>query len=315
MKSKIIKSIPVVTCILLILSVACEKAPEPPKNLTFKAECFITTKGSENIKLGGVEVVILDGSMIEFNNFNQSYTNVFAPAQKALNEFVGWEGFVGDMVSQATNKTEQASSSPESSEKLKNDNLTKMRNISDYIAWQEIKEEIPDLPLNVIKVFDKIIDEHKELAETHNELEKEANKICSYNNQLSLIFSQISDYEIKRTRTDADGKLEIKLPICESYIVIAQSQRMVTSEDDPEKYFWILRAERPKSETDVDIEDEVEIKLQMSNYNLSNMNEEKPEESTEKRLILKSPKVTSMARGMSLIRKMLIKEQIRKALN
>jgi hypothetical protein len=308
------KNVMFLASMILTTIVACTKAP---KTLTLKAECFITTKASDNIKMGGVEVVVLDGSMIEFSKLNQSYTNVFAPVQKALNDFVGWSGFV-DNIAGDTNKSDQASSSGNQeasgiSEKDEKDekerNLEKIFTIADSIAWQEIKKENPDLPLRIVKQLDKLTNENKEIFESHNKLVEDANKVCSYKNQLALIFNEIKDYEVKRTRTDAEGKIEINLPIKESYVIIAQSDRMVSSEDNKEKYFWIIRTGKPE------LGDENEIKIQMSNYNLSNMNEEEPEESTEERLILKSPKVSSMASGMAIIRKLVISEQINKMLN
>jgi hypothetical protein len=294
--------LPIVTCILVI-AVACEKAPEPPKSITFKANCFITTKGSDNIKMGGVEVVFLDGEMIEFSKLHQTYTNVFEPAQKALNDFAGWNVWSNDSENKSeTNKNEQIISDPDLSQEGPSEDLeakNRIFNIAEYIAWEQIKKEYNNIPLDLIKITDEQFAEHKEIAEEYIQLEKGANYICSYNNQLDLIFSQISDYEIKRERTDADGKLEIKLPEKKSYVIIAKSQRMVVSEDSPENYFWILRAENQNSDNEL----EPEIKLQLSNYNLSNLNEENPEETTEERLMLKAPEVMSMAGGIALLKK------------
>ena len=207
-----------------------------PKATTVSGQVFIVTKGAENVKLGAVEILLIERPQVtEFLQKKQpAIESEMASKQEELKKIE--QGRVPDVL-------------------LTNAAYAKALSESDKLQKQEEKQQA--LMEQLVKNYsddpehDKAFSDAK--AEADSIISKEQSAIEEMEAAQSAVIKGLKNYPaatdyfedfspviIQKTLSDADGKFSFTYPRNKPLTIFAHAQRMVL--DKTEIYYWLVDA-------------------------------------------------------------------------
>ncbi len=221
------------TALLYLLSVSGCKA----KETTLSGQAFIVTRGGKNIKLGLIEVQLIEKDAVrEFLKKRQvSIDSAIVSRQHEI-----------EVATAALQKAEKAFELLKTNAPLDNPEYIKMRLKADSIFRQNNFSSSPEEQV----IRQKLGDISHQYSEQYMKLgdNKEYTKWDLIHAQTSFDrFPVANDYlsdfifpTSQRTLTDADGKFSFSYPQDKTLTIFAKTERLVG--DKTEKYCWLVNA-------------------------------------------------------------------------
>ena len=211
-----------------------------PRETTLSGQIFIVTRGSENIKLGLVEVQLIE---------KQSVSEFLQKKQATIDSEIASRQRDYDLARENLTKTNR------SAEFMSVDE-------TNYLAMNNSRKNL-EIILNGGKEFVSIYrrngldqeatDQEKKLDETVSEIRVLCARIISVENAVveakarlektptaEIYFENFSADSFQKSLTDADGKFSLSYPRNKTYTMFAKAERLVGN--TKEKYYWLLNA-------------------------------------------------------------------------
>ncbi len=249
-----------------------------PKQTNLSGQVFIVTQGAENVKLGDVEILLIEKSQAtdflqkkqptietemqsrqqelavakkdlekaqaDFNSFFANRPYEKTPDQiKVLSQLDANEKEIAALEQRADAISDQSS-------KIANNKTTYDNDANSDAASATITANGEKIDV-LTEAMQPLIDEDKALLEQLNE--EETNKLKVAESVVSTAesrsnnsptaedyFKDFSPIIIQKTLTDADGKFYISYPRNKVFSIFASAQRMVLNKT--EKYYWLVNA-------------------------------------------------------------------------
>jgi hypothetical protein len=223
-----------------------------PKDTTLSGQIFIVTRGSENIKLGLVEVQLIEKQqMVEFLQKKQA---VVEPGCTSRKQEI--EAAIIAVQKANTDKdsyTNDPANSPEFIQlRTEADRLFK-QNTDEWIQNSKaglgntsgslITPDIESLQNKMKEMQDKYNREQNKLMFDEIDAEirlKKAKENLAGFPTTETYFSDFSLSVAKKTLSDADGKFSFLYPRDKAFALFAKAQRLVG--DQTENYYWLVNA-------------------------------------------------------------------------